>query len=371
MTIPLTNLIEGYENIYDEIISNVNKQIKSSLFIGGEEVNKFEKEFSSYCDTKYCISCGNGTDAIYLVLRALNIGAGDTIVTVPNTFIGTAEPISILGAKVDFVDIDIDTYNMDTRKLENYLKKYKKQKNVKAIIPVHLYGQMVNMDLIRDIANRYEIYVIEDSAQAHGAKFKDKNPGYYGKAATYSFYPCKNLGAFGDAGAIVTNDRKLAKKIRMLSNHGRVEKYKHIFEGFNSRMDAIQASILRVKLKYLDKYNEMRIKNANIYNNFLKDTNVITPFCMDDVKHVYHQYVCRVKNRDYIVRKLKNASIETGLHYPIPLHMQPAYKHLGFVKGDFPVAEKVSDEIISLPMWPQMKIETIRYICDEIKKNIS
>jgi len=253
---------------------------------------------------------------------------------------------------------------MSSEKLQEYIEENKDDKNIKAIIPVHLYGQMADMPELMKIADKYGLKVIEDSAQAHGAQIDGKNPGEYGDFATFSFYPGKNLGAFGDAGALVTKDDQLAKQAKMLSNHGRYnEKYIHQIEGYNSRMDSIQAAVLRIKLKYLDQWTDMRIKNAEKYDELLKDKEVLTPFVRDNSKHVYHLYVIRVDERDKLKNKLKTNDISAGIHYPIPLHLQPAYDYLAYKVGDFPVSEKVSEEIISLPMWPE--------ILDDNLKNIS
>lgn len=367
MSIPFMELSDSYDLIYDEVMEKIKKLIDNTRFIGGEEITKFEEEFADYCNVKNAVACGNGTDAIMIALKALGVGPGDTVITVPHTFIATAEAVTAVGAEVDFVDIDEKTYTMSSEKLEEYIEKNKDKKNIKAIIPVHLYGQMADMPAIMKIADKYDLKIIEDSAQAHGAQTDGKGPGEYGDFATFSFYPGKNLGAFGDAGALVTNNDELAKKAKMLSNHGRYnEKYTHQIEGYNSRMDSIQAAVLRIKLKYLDQWTDMRIENAKKYYELLKDKDIITPFVRNNTKHVYHLYVVRVDNRDELKGKLENNHISVGIHYPIPLHLQPAYDYLGYVKGDFPVSERVSEEILSLPMWPEIEKEQI----EKIIKNI-
>jgi len=367
MSIPFMELSDSYYLIYDEVMEKIKKLIDNTRFIGGEEITKFEEEFSDYCNVKNAVACGNGTDAIMIALKALGIGPGDTVITVPHTFIATAEAVTAVGAEVDFVDIDEKTYTMSPERLEEYIVKNKDEKNIKAIIPVHLYGQMADMPAIMKIADKYDLKVIEDSAQAHGAEINGKGPGEYGDFATFSFYPGKNLGAFGDAGALVTNDNVLAKKAKMLSNHGRYnEKYTHQIEGYNSRMDSIQAAVLRIKLKHLDQWTNMRIENAKKYDELLKDKDIITPFVRDNSKHVYHLYVVRVNNRDELKNKLKANDISAGIHYPIPLHLQPAYDYLGYEKGDFPATEKVSEEILSLPMWPEIEIDQIGKIIKNI-----
>lgn len=355
MSIPFMELSDSYDLIYDEVMEKIKTLIDNTRFIGGEEITKFEEEFADYCNVKNAAACGNGTDAIMIALKALGIGPGDTVITVPHTFIATAEAVTAVGAEVDFVDIDKKTYTMSPDKLEKYIEINKDKKNIKAIIPVHLYGQMADMPKIIEIADKYGLKVIEDSAQAHGAQIEGKGPGEYGDFATFSFYPGKNLGAFGDAGALATNNDQLAKKAKMLSNHGRYkEKYTHQVEGYNSRMDSIQAAVLRIKLKYLDQWTDMRIKNAEKYDELLQDKEVITPFVRDNSKHVYHLYVVRVDNRDELKNKLESNNISVGIHYPIPLHLQPAYDYLGYEKGDFSITETVSEEILSLPMWPEL-----------------
>jgi dTDP-4-amino-4,6-dideoxygalactose transaminase len=367
MIIPFMELSDSYDLIYDEVMEKIKKLIDNTRFIGGEEITKFEEEFADYCNVKNTVACGNGTDAIMIALKALGVGPGDTVITVPHTFIATAEAITAVGAEVDFVDIDEETYTMSSRKLEEYIVNNKDGKNIKAIIPVHLYGQMAEMPEIMKIADKYDLKVIEDSAQAHGAQINGKGPGEYGDFATFSFYPGKNLGAFGDAGALVTNDNELARKAKMLSNHGRYnEKYTHQIEGYNSRMDSIQAAVLRIKLKYLDQWTDMRIENAERYDELLKDKDIIIPFVRDNSKNVYHLYVVRVNNRDELKSKLKDNDISAGIHYPIPLHLQPAYDYLDYEKGDFPVSEKVSDEILSLPMWPEIREGQIETVIENI-----
>lgn len=365
MTIPFMELSDSYNLVYDEIMTKINSLIDNTRFIGGAEITKFEEEYAAYCNAKHTVACGNGTDALIIALKALDIGIGDTVITVPHTFIATAEAVTAVGAEVDFVDIDEKTYTMSPEKLEEYIEKNKNAKNIKAIIPVHLYGQMADMPNLMKIADKYDLKVIEDSSQAHGAKIKGKGPGEYGDFATFSFYPGKNLGAFGDAGALVTNNDLLAKQAKMLGNHGRYnEKYTHQIEGYNSRMDSIQAAVLRVKLKYLDEWTDMRIKNADKYDELLKDKDIVTPFVRDNSKHVYHLYVIRARNRDQLRTNLKSNGIATGIHYPIPLHLQPAYEYLGYREGDFPVSELISQQVLSLPMWPEISDDKIGKISE-------
>ncbi|AZO96653.1 DegT/DnrJ/EryC1/StrS family aminotransferase [Halocella sp. SP3-1] len=367
MNIPLMDLSGCYSQVYDEIMEKTKHVINNTQFILGEEVDRFEEEFAKYCNVNYIVSCGNSTDALIFSLKALGIGPGDIVITVPHTFIATAEAITAVGAKVDFIDIEESTYTMDPQKLKEYLERQDNTENIKAIIPVHLYGQMADMERLVEIAKQYNLKVIEDAAQAHGAELNGKRSGEYGDVATFSFYPGKNLGAFGDAGAAVTNNLQLAEKIRMLSNHGRLEKYVHQIEGYNSRLDNIQAAVLRVKLKYLEEWTDNRIKKAQYYTKLLSNNdNLVTPMIRKGARHVYHLYVIRINNRDKVRKKLSRKGINTGIHYPVPLHLQPAYKYLGYKEGDFPISEKVSNEIISLPMWPEIDKKSIKLICEEV-----
>jgi len=393
MEIPLVDLKAQYISIKTEIDEAIQNVIRKAAFIGGDEIEEFERVFAEYCEVKHCIGVGNGTDALHIALRCLDIKQGDEVVTVPNTFIATTEAISMAGARPVFVDIDKDTYNIDTTKLEELLRGRisRNDSSIKAIIPVHLYGQPCNMEPILEMAKKYDLKVIEDAAQAHGAFYcypeevRDQgnvnngpsissNPslckrvGSIGDIGCFSFYPGKNLGAYGDGGAVITNDDELAKKIRMFANHGRKEKYSHEFEGINSRLDGIQAAVLKAKLKYLEEWTERRCKNALCYKEFLSDRlalkTIIQPYKYKNVRHVYHLYVVRVSHRERIRTELSKSGIATGIHYPIPLHLLQAYEYLGYKQGDFPVAEKVSKEILSLPMYPELTSEQISYICD-------
>ncbi|MFA9456775.1 DegT/DnrJ/EryC1/StrS family aminotransferase [Halalkalibacter sp. AB-rgal2] len=362
MTIPFTSITDCYREILDEVKQAVTKVMKKGQFINGEDVTLFEQEFAAYCDTKYAIGCSNGTDALILTLKALGIGEGDVVVTVPNTFIATTEAISAVGATIAFVDIDERTYTMSPESLSQFLSNNK----ATAIIPVHLYGQMANMPKIIKLAHRYQLHVIEDAAQAHGATLNGKQPGHFGDAATFSFFPGKNLGAFGDAGAVVTNNHSLANRIKMLSNHGRVEKYQHLSEGYNSRLDTLQAAILRVKLKHLTHWTNLRKLHAALYSTLLEDCPVTIPYINETADHSFHLYVIRVANRDQLQARLLQQGIQTGIHYPIPLHLQRAYRHYHFHEGDFPISEKISQEVLSLPFWPEMKPSQINEVCAAI-----
>ena len=359
--IPFVDLKAQYDSIKDEIDNAIQNVLNTTSFIMGEELKKFEVEFARFCDAKYAIGVANGSDALILALRACGIGKGDEVITVPHTFISTTEAISNVGGKVVFVDIDPKTYTIDVTKIEEKINK-----KTKAIIPVHLYGQPADMDTIMRFAKEYNLKVIEDAAQAHGAEYKREKVGSIGDVGCFSFYPGKNLGAYGDAGMVVTNNEEIAEGIKLLRNHGRItKKYEHDIEGYSSRLDNLQAAILRVKLRHLNKWNENRRGNAKKYNELLSNIDgIITPYEADYAKHVYHLYVIRVEKerRDKLRECLKSKDIAAGIHYPIPLHLQPAYKYLGYKRGDFPVTEKASQEIISLPMFAELTGEQIEEI---------
>jgi dTDP-4-amino-4,6-dideoxygalactose transaminase len=355
MNVPFLDLVTPHVELEEELIAVVRKALRSAHFIGGEEVESFEKEFAGFCGVPHCIGVGSGTDALRFALIAAGIGKGDTVVTVPNTFIATTEAISQAGAEIAFVDIDERTYNMDPLKLKAYLETHPK---VKAVLPVHLYGQMCDMDAILDLAEKHNLIVIEDACQAHGAEYFSKKQnrwfkaGSMGKAAAFSFYPGKNLGACGEGGAITTNDPEIAKKAKMLRDHGQAKKYYHDCEGYNGRLDAIQAGFLRVKLRHLDEWNRKRREAAARYNNIL--TGVVIPYEPDYSKAVYHLYIVRVTDREALQKKLSDAGISTALHYPVPLHLQNAYNSKS---SSFPITEKAAAEILSLPMFPQITAE--------------
>ncbi|NIQ13814.1 MAG: aminotransferase class I/II-fold pyridoxal phosphate-dependent enzyme [Candidatus Dadabacteria bacterium] len=365
MNIPFVDLKSQYENIREEINEAISEVISSCTFIGGPYLKSFESAFAMFCNVKHCVGVGNGTDALFIALKALGVGKGDEVITAANSFIATSEAITMTRARVVFVDINPMTYNIDTEKIEEKITP-----KTKAIIPVHLYGQPAEMDTIMEIARKYNLKVVEDAAQAHGAIYKGRHIGSIGDMASFSFYPGKNLGAYGDAGAIVTDDDELADKARMIANHGRKDKFNHEFEGVNSRLDGLQAAILEVKLRYLPEWTELRRKNAYYYNELLKDTALITPLEIDNVKAVYHLYVVRVKNglRQKIQDHLKSKGIATGIHYPIALPNLNAYAYLNHKFDDFPEATKASHEILSLPMFPELKENGILVICDSIKK---
>ncbi|MFA7123973.1 MAG: DegT/DnrJ/EryC1/StrS family aminotransferase [Candidatus Delongbacteria bacterium] len=367
MKVPFADLTGAFDYIYPEIMEKLEFLIKNTQFIGGEEVSSFESEFADYSGTKYCVGCANGTDAIIIALKTLNIQPGDTVVVPANTFIATSEAVTAVGGKVAFVDIEKEYYTVDPVKLEEYIVN-NQDKRITAVIPVHLYGQMANMKEIKKIADKYGLKIIEDSSQAHGSEAEGITPGTYGDIATYSFYPGKNLGAFGDAGSLNTNDGELYKKAKMLVNHGRwKEKYLHDIEGYNMRLDTIQAAVLRIKLKHLNNAIDMRRKNAELYNAELAKYGIKTPQVREKYKHAYHLYVIEQENRDSVLEKLKEHNISCGIHYPVILPLQPAYKYLGHKAGDFPVSETAATKILSLPFWPEMSAEQIEYVSSEFK----
>ena len=364
MKIPLVDLKAQYASIKPDIDAAVQHILDETDFIGGRAVTEFEKSFAAYCGTRSAVGLANGTDALQLSLLALGVGKGDEVITAVNTFIATSEAISATGARPVFVDNDPQTYTIDVKKIEEKITPH-----TRAIIPIHLYGQPAAMDAINEIAARHNLTVVEDAAQAHGASFKGKTVGTLGRLACFSFYPGKNLGAYGDAGAIVTNDEALANRVRMLANHGRLKKYEHEIEGYNSRLDTLQAAILSVKLRHLRAWTHKRQQNASTYSQLLaRATSIVAPVTHPDATHVFHLYVVRVQQREKVQQVLKEAGIATGIHYPIPLHMQPAYKHLGLPTGSFPVAERFASEILSLPMYPELTSDQIAFICDTLIK---
>jgi len=357
MKVPFVDLLSQYQAIKSEIDRAVQSVISDSAFIGGQYAKEFENEFAKFCRTSFCIGVGNGTDALYIALRALGIGAGDEVITVANSFIATSEAITMTGARPVFVDCDPVTYNIDVSKIEGAITS-----RTKAMVPVHLYGQPADMVSIMKIAEDKNIFVVEDAAQAHGAEISNRRVGTFGHAACFSFYPGKNLGAYGDAGAIVTNDNNLAVKSRMIANHGRIKKYDHDFEGINSRLDGIQAAILSVKLKYLEEWTEKRRKVADLYKSYLESSDVVIPVVPANTRHVYHLYVVRVQARDRVQAALQEAGIATGIHYPIALPNLQAYKYLGKLPDDFPIASRYSGEVLSLPMFPELSEDQIEYV---------
>lgn len=350
-SIPLVDLNVQYKTIKGEIDDAIQRVIDSSAFIMGPEIEAFEIEFAAYCGAQYCVGLNSGTDALHLALIACGVSPGDEVITTPHTFIATAEAITMCEATPVFVDIDPETYNIDPGLIEGAITS-----RTKAIIPVHLYGQPADMDPINELAKKYKLHVIEDAAQAHGAMYKGRRVGGLSEAAAaFSFYPGKNLGAYGDAGALVTSDSETAEKARLLRNHGREEKYTHRVIGYNKRMDTLQAAILRVKLQHLDEWNEAKREIAAYYTDRLSSTALITPSVLPDTSPVWHLYVVRCNDRDTLRKQLQEAGISSGIHYPIPLHLQPAYAHLELEPGSFPQSESAAQSILSLPMYPELK----------------
>jgi len=354
--IPLVDLYAQYCSIRLETDKAIEKVIKTSSFINGEENELFEKEFAKYCNARYAIGVASGSVALDLALEALEIRSGDEVICPTHTFTATAEAIIHREANPVFIDIDEKTYNIDVKLIEEKINK-----ETKAIIVVHLYGCPSDMDEINKIAKKYKLWVIEDAAQAHGASYKGEKVGSLGDIACFSFFPAKNLGCYGDGGAIVTSNNKFAKKIKFLKDHGRTEKYLHKEVGYGLRFDNLQAAILRVKLKHLDKWNRKRRKIANVYNKNLREL-YITPEMKENTEPVFYVYTLRHAKRDKIIDLLKSVGISTGVYYPVPLHLQEAYRNLGYKKGDFPITEKVCEEIFSIPIYPelqQVQINTI------------
>ena len=366
MRVPFLDLKVQYESIRNEIDLALQQVLENTAFASGPYVKKFEEEFATFCNCQYGIGVGSGTSALWLTLLGLGIGGGDEVITVPNTFIATAEAISFCGAKPIFIDVDETTYNMDPDLIEAAITP-----RTKAIIPVHLFGQMAEMDPIMDIAKGHRLYVIEDACQAHGAKYKGRSAGSIGNAGCFSFYPGKNLGAYGEGGIVVTNDSELDHKIRILCDHGQAKKYYHSIIGWNSRMDGFQGAILSMKLKHLTTWNNKRRQNARLYSELLSEiTDIILPYEADYAKHVYHVYALRTENRDALIEYLAEKDIYCGIHYPIPIHLQDAYSFLGIKKGSFPIAEKCAEEFVSLPMFPELSGEQIEYVVHAIEESL-
>jgi dTDP-4-amino-4,6-dideoxygalactose transaminase len=368
--VPFLDLTRQYKRIKGEILSATQRVYEKGRFILGEEVSAFEKEFSHYCGVRYGVGVGSGTDALYLALKAAGIGEGDEVITVANSFISTALAISFTGAKPLFVDIEPKTYTMDPNNLELLLKRQKAKESgrkIKVVLPVHLYGHPAEMDSIMEIANRYELIVIEDACQAHGAKYGRKKVGSFGAMGCFSFYPTKNLGGYGDGGMVVTDHKRHDQNLRLLRCYGERKKYQHILKGHNSRLDEIQAAILRVKLKYLDPWNEERRRKAKIYTKMLSPLGMVCPSEKKGVQHVYHLYTIKTGKRDSLQAFLKKKGIETLIHYPIPIPLQKVYQELGYRKRDFPLTNQWSRKILSLPFFPEMKKSEMEEVAEGIR----
>jgi len=359
--IPFLDLKQIYLELKLELDEAVQRVMNSGWYIQGEELRAFESEFAEYCNVKYCIGVGNGLDALHLILRAMDIGSGDEVIVPANTFIATWLAVSYAGATPVPVEPDEKTYNIDPTRIESAITE-----RTKAIMPVHLYGQPADMDPIMEIADKYQLKVIEDAAQAHGARYKGKRVGGFGNAAGFSFYPGKNLGAFGDGGAVTTNDPIIAERVRRLGNYGSQVKYSHDVKGFNSRLDEIQAALLRVKLTYLDVWNDKRRNIADQYAKRLKDANVVIPTVHPDAIPVWHLYVIRHKKRDALQKHLRNNGIETLIHYPIPVHKQLAYKEFECFSDNMHLTQNIADSILSLPMYPGLRTEEVETIVKAI-----
>jgi dTDP-4-amino-4,6-dideoxygalactose transaminase len=390
--VPLLDLITSHRELEDELLGVVRDAVRSAQFIGGPEVECFEREFAAYCGTTHCVGVSSGTDALRFALTASGIGKGHAVVTVAHTFIATVEAISQAGAETEFVDIDEGTYTMSPGALADYLKSCRRdpstgrpigrstEKPIEAIVPVHLYGQVAEMDPILELARQYGLQVIEDACQAHGAEYLSSTSaddgrtanwhraGGLGRAAAFSFYPGKNLGACGEAGAVTTNDEEVARRVRMIRDHGQTKKYHHDLEGYNGRLDAIQAGFLRIKLRRLDAWNAQRRAAARRYDELF--TAASLPMVMPCEPHwsraVYHLYVLRVSDRETLAQHLKANGVHTGLHYPVPVHLQPCYREWGYKAGSLPVTERAASEVLSLPMFPGLTPEQQRRVADEV-----
>lgn len=360
MNVTLVDLKAQYQDISDELIAAIEKTMRNAQFILGEEVDLFEKEFAQYCGASYCVGVASGTDALHLSLRALGIGPGDEVITAANTFIATAFAISYVGATPVFVDVNPDDFNIDVSLIENAITE-----KTKAIIPVHLYGQPADMDEIVRLAQRYGFKVIEDACQAHGARYGDQAVGSIGDVGCFSFYPGKNLGAYGDGGSVVTNDPELTEKIRLLRNYGQKVRYIHESVGYNSRLDNMQAAILRVKLRYLEEWNERRRAAAKRYGELLSNRDII-PLEKPGVRHVYHLYVIRHEHRDELIAALGSQGISCGIHYPLPIVQQEPYRCAKMIPNDVPITAQLSKRILSLPMFPELSETQIHTIAQAV-----
>jgi len=384
--IPFLDLVTPHRELEEELIAVCRRTFSTAGFIGGPVVEKFEQDFANFCEAKHCIGVASGTDAVRFALMAAGVQPGESVITVPNTFIATTEAITQAGALPEFVDIDERTYNMDPEKLRAYLENGCERDHgsgkpisrrtgrvIAAIVPVHLYGQPADMDAFLKLAHSYNLIVIEDACQAHGAEYFSqreqvwKKAGSMGMAAAFSFYPGKNLGACGEAGAVTTDDSEIAQKIRMLRDHGQSRKYYHEIEGYNGRLDSLQAGILQVKLSHLAKWNEQRRERAQEYNRLFEASGAaVPPYEPSSSRAVYHLYVIRTDDREGMMMHLKEMGIGTGIHYPVPLHLQTAYASLQYRPGDFPVAERAAAEVVSLPMYPQLTNEQQAFVAEEI-----
>jgi len=363
LKVPFVSFLPMEKELYSEIKSAFDRVFESSWYIKGHENENFERGFADYCGSKYCVGVGNGLDALMLSLKALGVKSGDEVIVPSNTFIATALAVTYTGATPVFVEPNISTYNIDPAKIEEKITE-----KTRAIIPVHLYGQPCEMDSIMQVAQKHNLYVIEDCAQAHGATYKGQVVGSFGDAAGFSFYPGKNLGALGDAGAVVTNDSKLAEKVRFIGNYGSDYKYHHIYQGNNSRLDELQAAFLSAKLPHLDRMNEERRIIANRYLNEITNPEIILPYVREDVVPVWHIFAIRTQKRDELAEYLSENGIQTNKHYPIPIHLQKCYSDLGIKEGSLPIAEEISKTQLSLPMFYGMTDDQIDYVIDKLNR---
>ncbi|MFH1313605.1 MAG: DegT/DnrJ/EryC1/StrS family aminotransferase [Candidatus Eisenbacteria bacterium] len=361
MKVPFVDLKAQYAAMKEEVNASIMEVVENTAFVGGKYVDQFEKEFAAFCGRKYAVGMSSGTTALQLALLGLGVEPGDEVITAANTFIATTEAITHARCSVRLVDADARSFNIDPTLIEAAITE-----RTRVLIPVHLYGQTADMDAIMEIAKRHDLLVLEDAAQAQGAGYKGKMAGSLGDAGSFSFYPAKNLGAYGDAGIVVTDDKAVADRIRLLSNHGRRSATDHSVEGFNERLDGIQAAVLSTKLPRLKKWNDMRREAAGRYNKLLSDLDVVTPEEMPYAKHIYHLYVIRVRERDRVREAMAEKGVGCGMHYPIPIHLLDAYKRLGKGAGSYPVTEKVASEILSLPMFPEITAEQQEYVAQSL-----
>lgn len=364
MNIPLLDLKKQYLSLKEEIDKSVISVLEEGRYILGPNVKELEKEIAHYLGVKHAVGVANGTDALFLTLKSYGICEGDEVITTPFTFFASAETISNVGATPVFVDVDPNTYNIDIDKIEERITE-----RTKAIVPVHIFGQPVNMDKIMELAKKHNLIVIEDACQAIGSEYKGNKVGSIGDAGCFSFFPTKNLGAYGDAGLIVTNDDEIAEKIKVLRAHGSKPKYYHSVLGYNSRLDEIQAAVLRIKLKHLDKWNNVRKERAHIYNEMLNNIkDIVIPYEDKDIKHIYHLYIIQSSYREELIEYLKEKEIGTGIYYPVPLHMQKVYEDLGYKEQDLPISESLAKKTFAIPLYPELTIKQQEYIVNSIKE---
>jgi dTDP-4-amino-4,6-dideoxygalactose transaminase len=364
LRLPFVDLAPQQRALAPELFATLSRMLERTDWILGEELEAFEQEFADYCESRHGVGTDSGMSALELGLRAFGVGPGDEVITAANTFIATALAISHTGARPVLVDVDAETYTMSPRLLEEAITE-----RTKAVVPVHLYGQAADMETICEIADRHGLFVLEDACQAHGARFQAKRVGSLGHAAAFSFYPTKNLGGLGDGGAFVTDEEDVARSVRTLRDYGQRAKYEHVVKGFNRRLDTMQAAILRVKLRRLDEWNESRRSHAAVYSRLLADEEVIIPVVSTEAEPVWHLYVVRVKGRDRLRALLSERGIQTGIHYPIPIHRQPAYSDLGYPRGSFPITEQYAEEVLSLPMYPELDESAPARVADVIHEH--